>query len=289
MTLRPFLRLTNPPIVVLLTFTAFAAGIIGGGARKPFLLLDVVVAIALCSMGARALTNYIDRDMDARMTRTQNRPLPAGEIAPTTAVAFGLGLVLIGLASAYPLGAICVLLIVLGIVDNVVVYNLLSKRKTHWNIVLAAPSGGIPALVGYVALAGRFDLLAILLMALVVLWTPIHIWSLAIRYREDYARAEVPMLPVTLGVEGGIRWIGATALLLALFTVALPFVPGTPFGYLVLIVAATMGVVLIAFSARLMRYPTLVNSWRLFRFTSPYLAVLFIVLAMDVAVVHHPW
>ena len=289
MSLRPYLRLTNPPIVVLLTFTALTAGIVGGGVQKPFLLLDVVVAIALCSMGARTLTNYVDRDMDARMTRTQSRPLPAGEVTPPAALAFGIGVTTVGLVSAVPLGWLYVLIIALGILDNVVVYNLLTKRRTHWNIVLAAPSGGVPALVGYASMAGRIDVFAILLMALVVLWTPIHIWSLAIRYREDYSRADVPMLPVTLGVTAGIRWIAATTLLLALFTVALPFVPGTPFGYLTLIVAAVMGSALIVFSVALLRSPTLVRSWRLFKFTSPYLAVLFTLLAMDVAVVHPPW
>ena len=289
MSLRPYLRLTNPPIVVLLTFTALTAGIVGGGVQKPFLLLDVVVAIALCSMGARALTNYVDRDMDARMTRTQSRPLPAGEVTPPAALAFGIGVTTVGLVSAVPLGWLYVLIIALGILDNVVVYNLLTKRRTHWNIVLAAPSGGVPALVGYASMAGRIDVFAILLMALVVLWTPIHIWSLAIRYREDYSRADVPMLPVTLGVTAGIRWIAATTLLLALFTVALPFVPGTPFGYLTLIVAAVMGSALIVFSVALLRSPTLVRAWRLFKFTSPYLAVLFTLLAMDVAVVHPPW
>jgi len=289
MSLRPYLRLTNPPIVVLLTFTALTAGIVGGGVRKPFLLLDVGVAIALCSMGARALTNYVDRDMDARMTRTQSRPLPAGEVTPPAALAFGIGVTTVGLVSAVPLGWLYVLIIALGILDNVVVYNLLTKRRTHWNIVLAAPSGGVPALVGYASMAGRIDVFAILLMALVVLWTPIHIWSLAIRYREDYSRADVPMLPVTLGVTAGIRWIAATTLLLALFTVALPFVPGTPFGYLTLIVAAVMGSALIVFSVALLRSPTLVRAWRLFKFTSPYLAVLFTLLAMDVAVVHPPW
>jgi len=289
MSLRPYLRLTNPPIVVLLTFTALTAGIIGGGLQKPLLLLDVVVAIALCSMGARTLTNYVDRDMDARMTRTQTRPLPAGEVAPPVAMAFGIGLTMVGLVSAFPLGWLYVLIIALGILDNVVVYNLLTKRRTHWNIVLAAPSGGVPALVGYASMAGRIDVFAILLMALVVLWTPIHIWSLAIRYREDYSRADVPMLPVTLGVTAGIRWIAATTLLLALFTVALPFVPGSPFGYLTLIVAAVMGLALIVFSVALLKTPTLVRAWRLFKFTSPYLAVLFTLLAMDVAVVHPPW
>jgi len=282
-------RLTNPPIVVLLTFTALAAGIIGGGLRRPLLLLDVVVAIAVCSMAARTLTNYVDRGMDARMERTRGRPLPAGDVPPQHALAFGLGLTSVGLASAYPLGWLYVVVIAFGLVDNIVVYNVLTKRKTHWNIVLAAPSGGVPALVGYASMTDRVDLTALLLMALVVLWTPIHIWSLAIRFREDYSRAHVPMLPVTLGATAGIRWIAATSMLLAGFTVALPFVPGSPFGLLTLVTAVVMGAVLLVFSAALMRYPTLVNSWRLFKFTSPYLAVLFALMALDVAVVRPPW
>ncbi|HYA10828.1 MAG TPA: heme o synthase [Thermoplasmata archaeon] len=285
----PYWRLTNPPIVVLLTFTAIAAGVIGGGWRRPVLLLDVAVAVSLCSMGARTLTNYVDRDMDARMERTKGRPLPAGDVSPQHARTFGLGLTVVGLASAYPLGWLCVLLLAVGLVDNIIVYNVLTKRRTPWNIVLAAPSGGIPALVGYASMTARVDLTALLLMALVVLWTPIHIWSLAIRFRDDYSRADVPMLPVSLGVTAGIRWIAATTMLLALFTVALPFVPGSPFGLLTLLTAAVMGAVLLVFSATLMRYPTIVNSWRLFKFTSPYLAVLFTVMAVDVAVVRPPW
>ena len=281
-----FLRLTNPPIVVLLAFTALTAGIVGGGLGRPLRLLDVVVAVTLCSMGARSLTNYVDRDMDARMARTRGRPLPSGAVTPDQALAFGLGVTSVGLASGYPLGWVYVVLLGAGLFDNIVLYNVLTKRRTFWNIVVAAPSGGVPALVGYASLVGRIDVTALLLMALVVVWTPIHIWSLAIRFRDDYAQANVPMLPVALGVTSGIRWIAASAMLLAVFTVALPFVPASPFGRLTLLVAAGMGVVMIAFSAILLRRPTLVNAWRLFKFTSPYLAILFIILALDVALAH---
>jgi heme o synthase len=289
MSVTPYLRLTNPPIVILLVFTALTAGIIGGGLGKPFGLLDVVAAIALCSMGARAVTNYVDRDMDGRMERTKGRPIPAGDVTPQKALIFGLGLISIGLVSAIPLGLFYAFLILLGLLDNIVVYNLLTKRRTPWNIVLAAPSGGVPALVGYASMAGRIDLTAILLAALVVLWTPIHIWSLAIRYRDDYARANVPMLPVALGLESAIRCIAVTTMLLAAFTVALPFLPGSPFGLMTLVVSVIMGIGLIAFSAYLLRYPTLVNSWRLFKFTSPYLAALFTVMAINVAIGNPAW
>ena len=289
MDVRSFARLTNPPIVLLLTFTAVMGGIIGGGVADPLGLLTIAVAITLSSMGARSLTNYVDRDIDARMTRTKDRPLPSGAIAPRQALAFGLALVGLGLVSAVPLGLLYVLLIVVGLLDNVVVYNVLSKRRTPWNIVLAAPSGGIPALVGYASMVGRVDLTAVLLAALVVLWTPIHIWSLAIRYREDYARANVPMLPVALGVSSGIRCIAAATALLAVFTMALPFVPGSPLGWLTLVVAAAMAAVLIVLSGDLIRRPTLAHAWRLFKFTSPYLAIVFVVMAVDVVAARPPW
>lgn len=277
-----YLRLSNPSIVLLLVFTAVAAGIAGGGLNHPYNLLSVTLAVTLCSMGARSLTNFVDRDLDAKMERTRHRPLPSGEITPQHALFFGLGISTMGVLSAYPVGWIYMLLLVVGLVDNIVIYNVMTKRKTPWNIVLGAPSGGIPALVGYAAMVGRIDLIGILLAALVVLWTPIHIWSLAIKYREDYAKADVPMLPVTLGVESGIRCIAATAGLLALFTLALPFLPGSPFGMLTLVASAILGAVLLALSVHLFRSPTPANSWRLFKFTSPYLAVIFTVMAVNV-------
>ncbi len=289
MDLRSYWQLTNPQIVLLLTFTAVMGGVIGGGLRDPLGLVEIAVAITISSMGARSLTNYVDRDIDARMSRTKDRPLPAGTISPSQALAFGLVLVALGLVSAVPLGLLYVLLIAIGLLDNIVVYNVLSKRRTPWNIVLAAPSGGIPALVGYASMMGRVDLTAVLLAALVILWTPIHIWSLAIRYRDDYARANVPMLPVALGVTSGIRCIAATTALLAVFTLALPFVPGAPVGLLTLIVAAAMAIALIVFSGDLIRRPTLESAWRLFKFTSPYLAIVFVVMAVDVALVPRPW
>ncbi len=289
MAIRDYLRLTNPPIVGLLVFTAVAGGIIAGGARDPLQLLGIAVAITLSSMGARALTNYVDRDMDARMERTRDRPLPSGAIPPPRALAYGIALAALGLVATLPLGLVPVGLVAIGLADNVIVYNVLTKRRTYWNIILGAPSGGIPVLVGYVAVAGRIDLTGILLASLVVLWTPIHIWSLAIRSREDYARAQVPMLPVVLGVRSGIRCIAATSALLAIFTLALPFVPGSPFGYATGIGAAGLGAVLIAASALLIHRPTLINAWRLFKLTSPYLAVLFLLMAVDAAAARPPW
>jgi protoheme IX farnesyltransferase len=281
----PYLRLVNPPTILLLAFTGVMAGLMGGGLGKPWALLDVTIAIALCSMGTRALTNYIDRDIDARMTRTKDRPLPSGEIPPRNAVVLGLSLVVVGLASAYPLGRMYPLFLVLGIaglLDNILLYNLWLKRRTVWSTILVAPSGGIPALVAYSTMAGGLSVAAISVAVLVMLWAPIHTWSLAIRYRSDYSDAGLPMLPTTMGLDTGIKCIGALSIILALFTIALPFLPGSPFGALTLVVSIVMGAALLALSSMLLWRPTEGNSWRLFKFTSPYLATLFVVMALNV-------
>jgi protoheme IX farnesyltransferase len=282
--LRDYFQLTNPNIVYLLSFTTAASALIAGGLSRPLSVLQITVAAGLCSAGARSLTNYIDRDIDALMRRTQRRPLPRSAIPPRNALLFGAGLIAVGLAMSLPLGWLLPVYLLVGLVDNIVVYNLLTKRRTAWNIILGAPSGGIPAFVGYVALKGSVDWTSIVLGALVVLWTPVHIWSLAVRFKDDYGRAEIPMLPVTLGVKMGIRCIAYTSILLAGFTAALPFLPGSPFGLPASIIATVLSALLLGMSLWLIRKPTEKVAWDLFKFTSPYLALLFTVLAVDVII-----
>ncbi len=283
MGVRDYWELTNPNIVSLLCFTALTAGIMGGGLREPLQLAQVTLAATLCSMGARSMTNYVDRDIDILMNRTKDRPIPSGAVAPGNALAYGVGLASVGLAAALPLGPVYPALLLLGLLDNVVVYNVLTKRRTPWNIVLGAPSGGMPAFVAYAATSGRIDLTAFVLASLVVLWTPVHIWSLAIRCRADYDRAHVPMLPVALGIKPAIRCIASTSALLAVFTVLLPFLPSSPFGLLTLVSSVALSGTLLAMSLWLAKNPTEGNSWMLFKFTAPYLAILFTIMAVNVA------
>jgi protoheme IX farnesyltransferase len=284
MSLRSYWELTNPNIVSLLVFTAFAAGIIGGGISDPVRLIEITVAIALCSMGARSLTNYVDRDIDILMNRTRHRPLPSGVVLPENALAYGVGLVSTGLVVSAAAGLLYSGIILFGLIDNIVVYNVLTKRRTPWNIVLGSPSGGVPAFVGYSAMTGRIDAMAFFLAAIVVLWTPVHIWSLAIHSKEDYGRANVPMLPVVVGVKAAIRCVACTSILLAIFTVALPFLPGSPFHLLTLLSSAVLAVPLLVMSAHLIKSPNEKSAWRLFKFTAPYLAILFTVMAIDVLI-----
>jgi protoheme IX farnesyltransferase len=233
-------------------------------------------------MGARATANYIDRDIDALMERTRRRALPSGAVAPAYALSLGLGLIAAGLLLALALfGLLVVLFIALGLADNLVIYALLTKRTSPLSIVLGAPSGGAPAFIGYVAVTGRIDLTAVVLASFVMLWTPIHIWSLAIRCKDDYARAAVPMLPVAIGVRRSARYVGMASLVFGALSVLFVLDGGVR---LLMPVAALMLALaggLMVGSMWLMRSPTGEHAWALFKFTSPYLALLFVLLAVN--------
>jgi protoheme IX farnesyltransferase len=236
-------------------------------------------------MGARAVANYVDRDIDALMERTRRRPLPSGQLRPAHALILGSVLIAAGLLVALLFGPLVVLLISLGLADNLVVYALLTKRTSPLSIVLGAPSGGAPAFVGFVAVAGGITLAGVLLATFVMLWTPIHIWSLAIRSRDDYARAGVPMLPVAIGVQRTARYIGLASLALAGFSVLFLAAPGTRVVWPIALVVLGLAVALVVGSIWLVRAPSKEHAWSLFKFTSPYLALLFLLLALNAIVI----
>ncbi len=280
-TLGAYWAVTDPRSAALLVFTALAAGLVAGGLHAPARLAQITLALALCSLGARAVANYVDRDIDALMERTRRRPLPSGAIPATHALTLGLVLLAAGLLVSASFGALVVALTIAGLADNLVVYAVLTKRSSPWSIVLGAPSGGAPALVGYVALAGRIDLTALFLLAFVVCWTPIHIWSLAIRSTDDYARAKVPMLPVTSSLRRGAQAIGVASFLLGWCSVLFVLTDSTRLVLVVAVAVVLLAVGLLLGSLWLLRAPTAARAWRLFKFTAPYLALLFALLAVN--------
>ncbi len=276
--LRPYLEVTKPKLVSLLVFTAFAGMVLAAHATGASVSLAAwaqgLAVITLACAGANATTCYLDRDIDARMDRTSRRPLPRGSIdPPERALYWGLALILVALFLAWMQNLLAFSAIALGVLDNVVVYSALTKRRSPLNIILGSFSGGLPVVYGWAFVAGSINLVPILMAALVVLWTPNHIWSLAVRYRGDYARAGVPMLPVVMGEAKAIRCIAVTAFLLVAFSVALD--PLGSFGSVYLGVAAGMGAAVVALNAWLWANPTPRKAWVVFKFSSPYLAVLF--------------
>jgi protoheme IX farnesyltransferase len=278
-------QLLKPKMVGLLVFTAAVGMVVAASSQGMALGVGTVVfgmlAIIAGTAGCNALTGYIDRDIDRVMDRTRNRPLCTGRIHPaSSAVVLGVALLGISLLLSWLRNPLALGFMALGIVDNVVIYSIWLKRTTRWNIVLGGISGGMPVAFGWAYVTGSLGLAAVLLAILVVLWTPTHIWSLALRFRDDYARAGVPMLPVVTDEKTALRCMVATGALLVPFSLALPLAtPVAGLGYV--IVALLFGVPLLAMSVWLWFRPTPAGAWRLFKFSSPYLSVVFLALLVS--------
>ena len=284
-TLAAYGQLMKPGMVALLVFTAGVGLMVSAAARGLALgagtILLGLVAITAGTAGCNALTGYVDRDIDRVRERTRHRPLCTGRIRPASrAVWFGAALLGGALLLSGLRNPLCLGLMAIGIIDNVVVYSLWLKRSSRWNIVLGGISGGMPVAFGWAYASGTFDLAAAFLAALVILWTPTHIWSLALRYRDDYAKAGVPMLPVVTSERTALRCMVATGALLVPFSLALPYL--TPVAGLAYVsVTAALGVPLLALSLWLWLRPTPAGAWMLFKFSSPYLASVFLALLVS--------
>ena len=280
---RNYFEVTKPPIVFLLVFTSLATMIIAWKQTlqplTPTLLIVATVAIAAASAGCDTLTSYLDRDIDAIMHRTRHRPIPSGRISPRNALLWGLFLSAIGLALAYSINSLSFLWIALGVLDNVVVYSLLLKRRNPLNIILGGVSGGLPVMFGWSAVTNGIGLLPILLAALVVLWIPGHIWSLAIFTKADYKRARIPMLPVVTKLRTALRCIVSTVVLMIPFSLWIWYIGR--FGWLYLAVATAFGLWVLYINAQLFLHPNDEMAYKAFKVSSPYLFTLFLAMIID--------
>ena len=279
-------EVTKPKIWYLLVFTAFASAVISAQVNgidpDPLTWMLLITSVIAGSAGANTVSSYIDRDIDAIMERTKNRPIPSGRINAKNALYYGLILVAIALITSYMINIYTFIFMVFGIVDYVVIYSMLLKRRSRSNIILGGFSGGMPALIGYTAVTLENIHIGILLATLVFLWIPMHIWSLALRLKDDYSRARVPMLPVINGIVTATRAIAGTTLLMVLFSILLIYT--NYFGIIYFIVALAFGFIVSLMSIRLLMKPDEHKAWSLFKFSSPYLAILFIAMMIDVLV-----
>ena len=281
-----YVEVTKPASVLLLVFTGLAAMIVAAGGLDlpPGLLVRILPALVLGCGGANTITCYIDRDMDLVMERTRRRPIPSRRIdPPERALYWGFLLTAISLVLAWTINPLVFVLGLLGFADNVLVYSLLLKRRSAWNIILGGFSGGIPVLSAWAAVRGNIDIVALLMAAVVVLWIPNHIWNLAIFHAEDYRKVRVPMLPAVVSLERTTRCTMATVLLMYLLSVALYFVGG--FGLIYLAVAFIFGLFVTACNFVLALHPSREKSWVMFKVSSPYLFVLFLAMAADMLLI----
>jgi protoheme IX farnesyltransferase len=283
-----YFALTKPKITPLLLMAALGSAVVAArGIPSPIILFGVLVAGALASSGALALNSYLEMGMDSKMKRTMGRPLPAGKIVPAFhALYLGLGLVAAGLVVAFlTLNLTATFFIGLGAFVYVPVYTLFLKPRTTWNIVLGGFAGSCAALAGWYAVSSSDAVVGWLLGALVFVWTPSHFWSLAVITEEDYSAVNVPMLPSVVGPAAASRYIVVnTLLLIPVSLLYISYFLGLGF-YVYLGVAVVFDLLLLATNIKLFRSPTKANAWLAFKFSSPYLAVIFLV-AMVAAVLH---
>jgi protoheme IX farnesyltransferase len=283
--LRAYVALTKPRIIELLLVTTVPTMVLAQGGIPPLPLIGaVLVGGTLAAGGANAINQYLDRDIDERMRRTRNRPLPRHAVAPREALAFGL---LLSVASfawlTLTVNLLSALLAAIAIVFYAVVYTAMLKRSTPQNIVIGGAAGCVPVLVAWAAVTNTVGLPALVLFAVIFVWTPPHFWALALRYRSDYEAAGVPMLPVVSGEVETARQILLYSLVLV--AVSLLLLPAAGMGVLYLAAAVGLGAGFVAWALRVRRSPAAgPSAIGLFRYSTLYLTLLFIAVAADTLV-----
>ena len=278
-----FFALLKPRVMSLVAFTGAAGVVAAPGGIHPVIAAVAVLAIAVAAGASGAINMWFERDIDARMERTRNRPLPAGRMRPEAALPFGV--ILAGasvMVMALGVNWTAAALLALAIGFYVFVYTIWLKRRTAWNIVIGGAAGAFPPMIGWAAVTGEVGAGAVALFALIFMWTPPHFWALSLYRRDDYARAGVPMLPVVAGDRETRRQILLyTALLLPVSLV--PWWIGTASGAWGLL-ALALGVVFLRLAIGLRRDESERAARRMFGFSILYLFLLFAGLIVDSAV-----
>jgi protoheme IX farnesyltransferase len=283
-TLRAYVLLTKPRVIELLLVTTVPAMVLAAGKLPSLGLIGaVLLGGALSAGGANTINCWIERDRDQVMRRTHSRPLPAGDVSPQAALVFGLVLEAVAFVwLAATVNLLSATLSVSAMLFYIFVYTIWLTPRSPQNIVIGGAAGAVPALVGWSSVTNSLSVSAWVMFAIVFCWTPPHFWALSVRYREDYARAGIPMLPVVVGTAGAARQI----LVYAIVTVVVSFalVPVSDLGWIYAVASLVLGVMFVLAAADLLRRPTPEGAMRLFHFSNTYLALLFVAIALDVLV-----
>ena len=274
-----YVELTKPRVQSLLLLTTITTMYVAG---DPSLSLVALTCLggSLSAGGAGAVNHWFDRDIDAQMPRTANRPVPAGRIAPGAALAFGIVLAVLSFAVlAATVNVLSASLALAGFLGYVLVYTIWLKRSTPQNIVIGGAAGAVPPLVGWTAVTGSLDPTSLYLFAIVFYWTPPHFWALSLLMKDEYARVGVPMMPVVHGERETRRQIVLYTVLLIVLTL-LPVLFGF-FGALYAAVAVTLGAGFLVLALRLQRAADRRSALRTYLFSLLYLALLFCSMVAD--------
>ncbi|MDD2724313.1 MAG: heme o synthase [Methylovulum sp.] len=276
-----YLTLCKPNVVLEMLFTAVVGMLLAVPGMPPLAtVFYATLGIALAASSAAAINHFIDRKADALMTRTENRPLPKGNLTAANVMAFA---VVLGVASMLILvllvNVLTAILTFLSLFGYAIVYTLYLKRATPQNIVIGGAFGATPPLLGWCAMTNSIHPYALLLVLIIFVWTPPHFWALAIARREEYAKVNIPMLPVTHGVEFTRLQILLYTVLLLIATL-LPYLTGMS-GLIYLGVAVPLGLFFIYLAVLMMRIKDNKTAMKTFGFSIVYITVLFAVLLFD--------
>jgi heme o synthase len=275
-----YVELTKPKVQSLLLFTTVTTMEIAGSPPVSKIALTCLGGY-LSAGGAGAVNHYYDRDIDAQMKRTASRPIPAGRIAPGSALTFGLALSALSFLLLWTcVNLLAATLALAGFVGYVGIYTIWLKRRTPQNIVIGGAAGAVPPLVGWAATRGSMSWTAVYLFAIVFYWTPPHFWALSLLMKDEYAKVSVPMMPVVRGEHETRRQILLYTLLLYAIS-QLPFCAGA-FGGFYLVASMVLGLAFIGGSLLLYRRADRRTALRLYLFSLAYLALLFGAMVADV-------
>ena len=277
-----YVALTKPRIIELLLITTVPTMVLAADGWPPLgLVVVTLIGGTLAAGGANAINMYVDRDIDALMQRTSERPLVTGIIAPRNALVFALVLEVAAFAVLWAGANLLSALLALGAAAFYVgVYTIWLKRTSTHNIVIGGAAGAVPVLVGWAAVTDSLAWAPIVLFVVMFCWTPPHFWALAIRYADDYRAADVPMLPAVVPlVDAARQMIAYTA---AMVVATLVLVPVANLGWIYGIAAVVLGVGFLGATVALARNPTPAASMRVFTYSITYVTLLFAALTLDV-------
>ena len=289
MGINEIIEISKPRIVVLLVITAVtsmyaASKLVPGSPPLEYLdYLHIIIAGALASAGSSALNHYYDKDIDPKMSRTSSRPIPSGRMAASNVLLYGLAVSCISVIYGFfALNAISAFFIAIGIFSYVIIYTVWLKRRNTSNIVIGGIAGSAAAWAGWAAATGSMDLLGFLVGFLVFVWTPSHFWCLAMKIKDEYAQAEVPMLPVVIGMQKTSKFILGNTLILIPYSLILVLIPDG-LGIVYTIIASVSGGLMLVYHYKLTKTPTSEFAWKAYKVTAPYLTIIFVAVALDAA------
>ncbi len=286
---KEIMEISKPRIVVLLVITAitsmYAASKLVDGVPEldNWLYLHIIIAGALASAGSSALNHYYDKDIDPKMTRTSTRPIPSGRMAASHVFIYGFVVSCVSVIYGYfTLNPVSAFFIAVGIFSYVIIYTVWLKRLNSSNIVIGGIAGSAAAWAGWSAATGSMDLLGFLVGFLVFVWTPSHFWCLAMKIKDEYAQAEIPMLPVVIGMQKTSKYILGNTIILIPYSLTLSFIPNG-LGIVYTVIALVSGGLMLAYHYKLTKNPTSEFAWKAYKVTAPYLTIIFVAVALDAA------